>query len=81
MGRAADLVARMLDVFVVMPIPRVGHVEVSELQMAIQHLEANDRVTGICQGFVGFGIAGESLLLFTESSLEDLARVMGREGP
>jgi CheY-like chemotaxis protein len=81
MGRAADLVARMLDVFVLMPIPRVGHLEVSELEMAILHLQHNARVTGVCQGFVGFGIAGEALLLLNESSLDGMARIMGHSGP
>jgi CheY-like chemotaxis protein len=80
MGRAADLMARLLGVFVAMPIPRVGYLEPGELLMAVQHLEDNARVEALVQGFCGFGIAGEALLLFSETSREDMARLVGRTG-
>lgn len=76
MGRAADLLAKLLDAFVVMPIPVVNMIEVSELRMAIQQVDDNDTVSGVCQGFIGAGIAGEALLIFNESSYEDIADLM-----
>ncbi len=76
MGRAADLLAKLLDSFVVMPIPLVNMIEVSELRMAIQQVDDNDMVSGVCQGFIGAGIAGEALLIFNEASFEDIASLM-----
>ena len=35
MGQAASLLAKVLDAFVVMPIPNVNMIEITELQMAI----------------------------------------------
>ncbi len=79
MGRAADLLARLLDAFVVMPIPSVNTIEVSELCMALQSTNY-DRVSAVCQGFIGAGIAGEALLVFNESSFKDFAELMKYEG-
>lgn len=76
MGRAADLLAKLLDSFVVMPIPVVNMIEVSELRMAIQQVDDNDTVSGVCQGFIGAGIAGEALLIFNESSYDDIAGLL-----
>ncbi|VAW96133.1 Chemotaxis protein CheC -- inhibitor of MCP methylation [hydrothermal vent metagenome] len=76
MGRAADLLAKLLDSFVVMPIPLVNMIEVSELRMAIQQVDDNEMVSGVCQGFIGAGIAGEALLIFNEASFEDIADLM-----
>lgn len=80
MGRAADLLAKLLNSFVVMPIPLVNMIEVSELRMAIQQVDDNDLVSGVCQGFIGAGIAGEALLIFNDSSYQDIADLMQYEG-
>ena len=37
MGQAADLLARLLNAFVVLPIPNVNVLEVSELHMALSY--------------------------------------------
>lgn len=75
-GRAADLLARLLEVFVVLPVPRVNLLESGELQMALDDAAGNDDVSALCQGFVGGGIAGEALLLLHESSFVDLAALL-----
>lgn len=80
MGRAADLLAKLLNSFVLMPIPSVNMLEVSELRMAIQQVGDDDTVSGVCQGFIGAGIAGEALLIFNESSYEDIAELVKFEG-
>ncbi|MGF1863846.1 response regulator [Enterovibrio norvegicus] len=76
MGRAADSLARYFDVFVHMPLPQVNVFEVSELDMTIRHLAANDNMSGICQGFSGEGLAGEALMLISDSSMKDLLGIL-----
>ncbi|MDN3695895.1 response regulator [Vibrio cortegadensis] len=75
-GRAADALARHFDVFVHLPLPNVNILEVSELHMALRDLADNDQVSGICQGFSGEGIAGEALVLLSDSSVADLKKLM-----
>ncbi len=76
MGRAGDLLARLLNVFVVLPIPNVNLIEVSELSMALKAVESSDSISGICQGFIGGGISGEALLILNDSSFQDVASLM-----
>ena len=80
MGRAADLLARLLDCFVIMPIPSVNTIEVSELRMALNAVDENENVSAVCQGFIGSGVAGEALIIFNESSFTDIAELMKYEG-
>ncbi|MFT7008643.1 MAG: chemotaxis protein CheY-P-specific phosphatase CheC/ActR [Colwellia sp.] len=76
MGRAGDLLARLLDVFVKLPIPNVNFIEVSELSMALKAVEASESTSGICQGFISAGISGEALLILNDSSFKDVASLM-----
>jgi chemotaxis protein CheY-P-specific phosphatase CheC/FixJ family two-component response regulator len=76
MGRAGDLLARLLNVFVVLPIPNVNFIEVSELTMALSAIEIQESTSGICQGFIGAGISGEALLILNDSSFNDVASLM-----
>ncbi|NQZ86092.1 MAG: response regulator [Colwellia sp.] len=76
MGQAGDLLARLLDVFVVLPIPNVNLIEVSELSMALSDVEEHESTSGICQGFIGAGISGEALLILNDSSFKDVASLM-----
>lgn len=76
MGRAAALLARVLGVFVRLPVPNVNMLEVGELHMALADAQANDRLTAVCQGYIGGGIAGEALLLFHDSEIADMAQLM-----
>ncbi len=75
-GRAADSLARHFDVFVHMPLPNVNLFEMSELQMTLRHLASNENMSGVCQGFSGEGIAGEALVLLSDSSVTDLTKLM-----
>ncbi|GLR76077.1 response regulator [Aliivibrio sifiae] len=75
-GRAADSLARHFDVFVHMPLPNVNLFEMSELQMTLRHLASNEDMSGVCQGFSGEGIAGEALVLLSDSSVNDLLKLM-----
>ncbi|WP_070887444.1 response regulator [Pseudomonas sp. D1-3] len=76
MGRAAALLARVLGVFVQLPIPNVNILEVSELHMALADAQRGDGLTAVCQGYIGEGIAGEALLIFHDSEVADMARLM-----
>lgn len=80
MGRAGELLARLLGAFVKLPVPRVNMIEGSDLKMALQAIEASETVSAVCQGFIGAGIAGEALLTFTESSFTDIAALMRHDG-
>ena len=76
MGRAAALLARLLGVFVQLPVPNVSLFEVGELHMALADAQRGDGLTAVCQGFIGSGIAGEALLIFHDSEVGDMARLM-----
>ncbi len=80
MGRAADLLARLLDCFVIMPIPIVNVLEVSELRMMLENVDEDENISAVCQGFIGNGIAGEALLIFHEASFTDIAALMKHKG-
>lgn len=80
MGRAADLLARSLGVFVKLPVPRVKLLARNELQQALEHATSSEAIFVVSQGFIGAGISGEALLSFTESSFSQLAELMHYEG-
>lgn len=76
MGQAGDHLARILNVFVRLPIPNVNLIEVSELHMMLSDIEEHDRISGICQGFLGAGVSGEALFIISDSSFGDFAKMM-----
>lgn len=77
MGRAASVLADMLNVFIKLPVPKVNILEVSELQMALTYgAMNNERCSAVTQGFVGSGIAMEALLIFSDSSFPDMAKLL-----
>ena len=80
MGQAAALLARVLDAFVIMPIPNVSMLEVSELQMAVHQATEQECTSAVCQGFIGGGLAGEAMLLFSDSSYQDIAEMTNFDG-
>ena len=76
MGRAGAMLARVLGVFVQLPIPNVNEFEAGELHIALLDAQEGERLTAICQGFIGGGIAGEALLIFHDSEVSDMAKLM-----
>lgn len=80
MGRAGDRLARLLGVFIHLPVPKVTVIDGNDLSMTFQHVAADGTVAAVCQGFIGAGIAGEALLTFNESSIFDIADLMHYEG-
>jgi CheY-like chemotaxis protein len=75
MGRAAALLAKVLNVFVELPVPAVNLFEVSELHMTLADAQRGERCSALCQGFIGDGIAGEALLLFHDSEISDISKL------
>lgn len=80
MGQAGDRLARMLDTFVVLSIPHIAVMKPADIAMAVQSLDSTDSVSGVCQGFIGGGVAGEAMLLFNDTSFVDLASLMNYQG-
>jgi len=80
MGRAADLLARVLNNYVVLPIPVVNLLERAELRMALSSLKSVESVSAVCQGFVGSRISGEALLIFNDTSFSDIAELTEFKG-
>ncbi|MGH1487131.1 MAG: histidine kinase [Cellvibrionaceae bacterium] len=78
MGQAGDHLARLLNSFVVLSIPHVAILSPTEIAMAVQTVDENN-VSGVCQGFIGGGLAGEAMLLFSDTSFADLATLMKYE--
>lgn len=79
MGQAAALLAKVLGVFVRLPVPNVNLLEAGELHMALADAQRAEKITAVCQGYIGGGIAGEALLMFYDSEITDMARLMGHE--
>ncbi|MFT6450285.1 MAG: chemotaxis protein CheY-P-specific phosphatase CheC [Oleispira sp.] len=80
MGQSADLLARLLNVFVKLPVPSVNMLEVCDLKMALLHVAHDDTYSVVCQGFVGSDIEGEALLIFSDSSYTDMAKLLKYQG-
>jgi len=80
MGRAGALLAEFLNVFVELPIPKVNHIELNELYMALQFADQEQNVSSVCQGFIGPGISGEALLIFNDSSFKKIASMIKYQG-
>lgn len=76
MGQAGDKLARLLDTFVILSIPHIEVMRPQDIAMALHAIDTNESVSGVCQGFIGSGIAGEAMLLFNDTSFTDLAKLL-----
>ncbi|CUS47286.1 MAG: putative response regulator [Idiomarinaceae bacterium HL-53] len=79
MGRAGELLARALNVFVELPIPTVNQIAASELHMVLSALDQADSVSAVTQGFTGDGIHGEAMVIFNDASFKDMGRLLGND--
>ena len=80
MGQAGDLLARLLGVFVSLPVPVVNQLPHGEVTMLLENFSASEHNRVVAQGFIGSGIAGEAFLMFHPSSIGHIARLMHWEG-
>ena len=77
MGRAGELLARALDVFVQLPVPTVNQIAPSELHMVLSSVDQAAAVSAVTHGFTGEGITGEAMLVFNDTSMKDISRLLG----
>ncbi len=80
MGRAADLLARVIDQGVVMSVPKVNTLARCELDMMLRATAGNAGVVAINQGFIGGGMAGETMIIFDADNVGELAALMNYQG-
>lgn len=76
MGQAGDHLARIMNVFVKLPVPNVNLIEVSELHMMLSDVDLNEQTSAVCQGFLGDGVSGEALCVLSDSSFGDVAKIL-----
>jgi CheY-like chemotaxis protein len=81
MGRAGDLLARLLKTFIRLSVPKVNLFESGELHMTLSHITGRDNVHAVTQGFVARGLAGEAVLIFSDSSFQDIGKLLNYPPP
>lgn len=79
MGQAGDQLARLLDTFIDLPIPKVNLVSPAEIEMILLSAASSD-FDLVSQGFVGPNLAGEALLLIKQGNLDTIAQLMNMQG-
>ncbi|NIB39396.1 response regulator [Pseudomaricurvus alkylphenolicus] len=75
MGQAADKLARLLNAFINLPIPRVDILSAGELAMTLESLAGGQHLA-VSQGFVGRGLAAEALLSTDLKGVAGLQKLM-----
>jgi len=79
MGQAGEMLARLLNTFVDLPIPKVNLVSPKEVESILLNATNND-FDLVSQGFAGPQLAGEALLVIKRSNLETIAKLMDMQG-
>ncbi len=78
MGQAGASIARVLDEFVHLSVPRITLLSPHEMHQALKHSVGEGPVTAVRQAFHS-QMRGEALVLFGEDRCRDLADLMGYE--
>ena len=77
MGQAGDSLARVLDSFVRLSVPRIRLIEVSKAGSSIAEMVGNSEIiTAVRQSFYD-QLRGEAITLFSSEGCRDLAELMG----
>lgn len=83
MGQAGDSLARYLEVFVHLSVPRIRLVQAIGLPQELEALVgAQTSISAVRQGFTsnaGAAIRGEAVVIFSATSFHDLAELMDYE--
>lgn len=79
MGRAADLLTRLIGQRVELSIPRVSLLDACELEMTLLHVGEGEAMSMVSQGFIGGGVAGETLLSFNDDDIPALIALLYRD--
>lgn len=82
MGQAGDSLARILDTFVELSVPRIRVVTVDELTpTVINMVDSQQLITAVRQAFYNsHKLHGEAVMLYGEKGCNELADLMGYEG-
>lgn len=78
MGQAGEAIARVLNEFVTLSIPRILILQPNLIAPALQRMVNSEQVSAVRQAFHG-SFRGEALVLFGAKRCADLADLMGYE--
>ena len=76
MGRAGDLLAKVIAGNIELSVPRVDLLQPGEMEAAVASAVSAQWSAVVSQGFIGNRIAGETLLVFAETDMGALAEAM-----
>jgi len=77
MGQAGDSLARILDNFVTLSVPRIRQIAAQELvDTVIAMVGDEDEVSAVRQAFYN-SLRGEAIVIFTQSGADELAELLG----
>ncbi len=81
MGQAGDSLARFLEVFIHLSVPRIKLVEANTLMGTLESMVGSiDQVSAVRQGFYssedGQGLRGEAIVVFSQTSFVELAELL-----
>ncbi|HHH47703.1 MAG TPA: hypothetical protein ENK51_02305 [Gammaproteobacteria bacterium] len=76
MGQAGDSLARILDNFVTLSVPRIRQIVVRELADTVTAMVGEDEVSAVRQAFYN-SLRGEAIVIFTQSGADELASLLG----
>jgi len=79
MGRAGDLLGRLLDTFILLPVPNVSTVTSDTLSSTLKEISKDDTVSVVNQGFISSGIAGEAIMIFHDAGFKDMNKLLKYE--
>jgi len=79
-GSGRDFLARLLNVFRYHAGAACEHDRLSRPAHGAQCRGHGENVSAVCQGFIGAGNRREALLLFHESSFQDIAELTQYQG-
>lgn len=83
MGQAGDSLARLLEVFVTLSIPKIQTLRPSEIREALRTFVDSEYVSAIRQSFHDSkgqnGLRGEALVVFGDASFKELAELLAYE--
>lgn len=76
-GQAGENLAKILNEFIVLPIPNVSLLHMNELHMALDEVNRNKQMSAVSKGFISNGISGEAIILFNDSNVQNMALLLG----
>lgn len=79
MGQAGKSLAKLLNLFVELPVPNVSIVHRNEIAMAIAEIDKNDAVSGVSKGFVSKNLRGEAVILFNDTHAKSLSALLNTD--